>query len=1071
MDIIRAAVDKPVAVLVGVILIVLFGVISLNSLPYQLSPTVTEPEITVSTTWSGATPYEMEREVIEEQEKVLKGIPGLVTMESTAYNAYSEISLTFEIGTDVDNALLRVSNKLNEVPEYPDNVDKPVISASGASASPVIWLILKPLPGNDTPINTYGTYFENEVRQHLERVKGVADLFIFGGTDRQMQVIVDPDKLSAYGLTVNQVVQVLESENANVSAGVLGVGRRDYRIRTVGQFNSPEQIERTVITSSGQRRITVADVARVEFGYEKLQNAMLLNGERGIVCGVEPETGANILELTDAMEAAVNDLNAGRLKEQGVYLEWNYDQRPYINGAIDLVSRNIMVGAILAVIVLLTFLRSASSTFIVAAAIPISAVGCFIFLNVMHRTLNVVSLAGISFAVGMLVDNAIVVLENIDRHRKKLGKSPLRASLDGAKEVYGAVLASTATTVAVFLPVVFMEQEAGQLFKDIAIAVTSAILLSMLVSVWVIPTMATRLFAISERRAKRRNGNGTRIPVGSALKAGDKVGGVVMRLLMAMVRLATRNWATRVVTIGTLTTVAVGLAWGLMPKMEYLPQGNRNLLLNIMIPPPGLSYEERRDIGKYVWSRIEPLRDKEEVELPGLGRVPGVKTVFYVGADRIMIFGAISTQEDRAGELVPFMSGLMNSIPGMFGVSLQAGVFQEDLGGGRAIDVDLSNPDMTKLVGGTGALFGALAQAIPGAQIRPVPSLELLFPEVRLIPDRDRLRAASMTTEELGVIMDVLMDGRAVDDFKQEGEKKIDLVVKADDERYDTPEKLYDALVYTEEGRTVPVSSLATLDRVNGMNQIRHLERDRTITLEVTPPKTMPLEQAMDVITSVVGSMSNGPLEGLDFKMSGAADKLTTARSALQWNFLLAVLITYLLMAALFENFIYPLVVLFTVPLSAGGGMAGLWLENTLVRQQPLDILTMLGFIILVGVVVNNAILIVHQALVNIRELGMEHREAVLESVHTRIRPIFMSATTSIFGMLPLAVVPGPGAELYAGLGSVVLGGLAFSTMFTLFVTPSMLLFFLGMEGKRPDDGSGPGAPEHPDGPEGAAAA
>ena len=998
MNFVEFSIKKPVTVLVGVILVVMFGIIGLYSMPYQLSPTVTEPEITVRTTWTGATPYEIEREVIEEQEKVLKGIPGLVTMESASHSSLGEITLRFRIGTDTDEALLRVSNKLNEVPDYPENVERPIISATGAAASPVIWMILKTLPENKTPIDTYRTYFEEEVRQYLERVPGVADLFVFGGTESEMHVVVDPDKLAAHRLTVDDLINVLGSENANVSAGNMDVGRREFRIRSVGEFQSPADIERVVVTSDGLRRITVADVATVRFGYAKREGAMLFNGEPGIVCGIQCEPGYNVLQLTDDAEAVVKELNQGQLKENGLFLDWAYDQRPYINGAIDLVKRNILIGGCLAIIVLLVFLRSISSTVVVGVAIPISVVGCFILLNATGRTLNVVSLAGISFAVGMLVDNAIVVLENIDRHRKQLGKSPFQAALDGTNEVWGAVVASTLTTVAVFLPVVFIEEEAGQLFKDIAIAVTCAILLSLFVSVSVIPMFSNQLFSLGRKLKNRQAGD----------KAGPGrqrrgLGGALISFFMLFVGLSVRNWFTRLLTIGTLTTAAVVLSISFFPKMEYLPQGNRNLLLNIFIPPPGLSFQERWDIGKHVWHESEPHYRKD---VDGL---PGIESLFYVGHPQIMLFGAISTHEQRAGELIPFFTRMINSIPGMYGVSLQAGIFQDRLGRGRTIELDLSHGDMNRLVAGAGAAFGAVRQAIQGSQVRPVPSLELTFPEIELAPDRERIKAAGMSAKEVGVALDVLMDGRKVGEFKKVGSKTIDMVLKASEHEITTPEELYSSLVATPGGRSVPVSSLAVLRHTSGITQIRHLERQRTITLQITPPTDVPLEAAMDTISQQVvpGLQQAGPLADIKVNMSGAADKLTQTRKAMQWNFLLAVAITYLLMSALFGNFIYPFIILFTVPLAAAGGFLGLKLENWFIAPQPMDILTMLGFVILIGVVVNNAILIVHQSLNNIRQGGMEHKEAILESVRTRLRPIFMSATTSIFGMLPLAVAPG----------------------------------------------------------------
>jgi HAE1 family hydrophobic/amphiphilic exporter-1 len=1033
MDFLQFSIRKPVSILVGVILIALFGTLGLLGMPYQLSPTVTEPEITVRTTWTGATPYEVERDVLEEQEKALKGLTGLLVMESTASNGRGEITLRFAVGTNLDDAVLRVSNKLDEVPSYPDNVDRPVISATGASSSPIVWMVLKALPDNPRSVETYRTFFEDEVRQDLERVKGVAELMVYGGTEREMQVMIDPSRLAAHGLTINDLRRVLEAENVNISAGNLDVGRRAYRIRTVGNFSSPDDIEQVVIQSTGQNRIRVGDVARVSFGYAKRTVSIQHNGDAGIVCGIKAEPGANVLDVTNDTEAVVNALNDGILKENGLFFEWSSDQRPYINGAIDLVKQNIIIGGVLAVCVLLVFLQSVSSTVIVAVAIPISVVGTFIFMNLFGRNLNVVSLAGISFAVGMLVDNAIVVLENIDRHRS-MGKSPYKAAYEGTREVWGAVLASTLTTVAVFLPVVFIEQEAGQLFKDIAIAVTCAIILSLFVSISVIPMLANLFFSFARKKGPRKG-----------IAAVNAAGRGFSAVMMGIVRLALRNALTKSVTILLLTTLSVGSAVLFFPKMEYLPQGNRNLVLSILIPPPGLSMEERQDIGQYIYAQAQPHVQQDT------GGIPAIDNLFYVGAPDFMMFGATSMYEQRAGELVPLFSRIMNSIPGMFGVSLQAGIFQTSLGKGRTIEVDLRAADLDQLVAGAGALFGTLMAEIPGAQIRPLPSLELLFPEVRLIPDRERLRAAGMSAEDLGIAVDVLMDGRKISEFKEEGKKKIDLVLKTDDTALSTPEAVYKALVATPAGGTVPVSSLALLERTYGITQIRHLERQRTVTLQVTPPKDVPLQQAMEQIENdIIPKLEKGPLAGIKSSISGAADKLTQTRNALQWNFLLALVITYLLMAALFGNFVYPLLIMFTVPLAAAGGIIGLRLENLLVAPQPMDVLTMLGFIILIGVVVNNAILIVHQSLNNIRELGMDPQQAIRESVRTRLRPIFMSATTSLFGMLPLVVAPGPGSELYRGLGAVVLGGLAISTLFTVFVVPALLSFFIGMEKTPP---------------------
>jgi len=1034
VDTVKFSIKKPVTVIVGVIFVALFGLIGLFSMPYQLSPNVSMPEIAVSTAWPGATPFEVERDIIEEQEKVLKGIAGLVSMESTSFDNLGTITMRFTIQTDVDDALLRVSNKLNEVLRYPVNVERPVINATGTETAPVIWNILKTLPGNKTNIYSYRTFFENEVRQRLERVEGVADLMVAGGQEKEMHIVVNPARLASYGISITDLSAKLASDNVNISAGTMGVGRRDFRIRTVGETRTPAELGRLVIRNTGQERTLLRDIAEVRYGYHKASVAMFQDGTEGIAVGIKPAPDANILELTDRVEVVIKDLNKGLLKDNGLSFTWVYDQRPYINGAIGLVRENMLIGGALAIITLLIFLGSFSSTLVVAFAIPISVIGTFLCMSLLGRNLNVVSLAGISFAVGMLVDDSIVVLENIDRHLH-MGKSAFKAAYDGTVEVWVAILASTVTTVAVFLPVIFMKEEAGQLFRDIALAITFSEILSLVVAVTVIPMLSNKLLSRSLKKNKaiaKRKG-GIFGSFGNGLANG----------YMGLVGWVIKTPLTRIVTIVTLLVLAGGSVFFLMPKMEYLPQGNRNLLMNILIPPPGISYAEKRDIWKNnIFKTIEPHLHKEA------GGFPAIKHTFYVGSDQFTLFGAMSEEPSRVRELIPLFRRAIFNIPGFFGISTQASIFQTRLGRGRTIDIDFSGPDISRLVMAAGAMYGILKKEIPDVQLRPVPSLEILYPEVRIKPDRARLRAVGMSVRDLGLITDVLMDGRKIGDFKPKGSKKIDLVLKTSREDIATPEKLYKAQVTTPSGMIVPLSSLSTLERTNGITQIRHLERQRTITLQVTPPRYMPLETVMDGIQNdiIPGVKKAGILGGINVRLSGAADKLTVMRRSLQWNFLLAVIITYLLLSALFGNFIYPIIVMFTVPLAGAGGFIGLKLVNIFIAPSPLDILTMLGFIILIGVVVNNAILIVHQSLNFIRNEGMEHREAVLAATRTRLRPIYMSAFTSVLGMLPLVVAPGPGSELYRGLGSVVLGGLAVSTIFTVLVIPALLMFVIKME-------------------------
>lgn len=1022
MDLIKFSIKNPVTIIVSVLIVVLFGFLSLDKLPYQLTPNVTKPEIKVTTVWPGATPYEIEREIIEEQEDALKSLNNLIEYESSSKDNSGEIILTFKLGTDIQKALLDVSNKLNEVGNYPVNVEKPVIKT--ASASPVIWCMLQTTDQNPVHIDNYKTFFENELRSNIERIDGVADLMTGGGREKQMHIVLDMQKVVSYGLSIDNIINTLQSENVDISAGTLDMGRRSYRVRTVSKFGSIEDIENIILYSDALNIIKIKDVAKVEFGLADPNFVAKFLGKDGIFFGVQPRGDANIVALTNEVERVVTELNEGILKEKELNIKWLYDQRPYIVGAVDLVQQNIVIGGILAVIILTIFLRAISPTAVVAVAIPISVIGTFIILDFMGRSLNTISLAGISFAVGMLVDSAIVVLENIDRHRK-MGKSIADAAYEGTKEVWGALIASASTTMAVFLPIIFLQDEAGQLFKDIAIAVVSSVSFSLFVSISVIPMLWKKFAALSTKELK------TSTPL---TRFGDKI----VNSFMFFVELSLKNFATKVMTIVSLTVISVGTIMAIFPKMDYLPAGNKNLIFNILIPPPGLSYEQRYEIGDYLMKKMEPYVNKDVDGYPGISRL------FYVSMGDFTIFGGTSMHESRARELIPLFRPIVNSIPGIFGVSLQSGVFESGIGEGNVVNIDISGEKIETIANVGGQLFMATRGAVEGAQVRPVPSIELLYPEVRINPNRDAIKAVGISSVSLGTAVDVLMNGRKIGDFEQDGKKKIDLTLKGDEEKISTPQDILNTQIALPSGELTQIKSLASSVETTGISQIRHYNGKRTITLQVTPPLDMTIQETMDILNNVIKDMEQkGVLKDTKVLLSGTADKLSLTIGMLTENFIMAIIIIYLLMAALFGNFIYPLVIMFTVPLATAGGFVGLKLTNLFLAPQPLDVLTMLGFIILVGIVVNSAILIVHQSINLIKNEGMEHKKAVLEATRSRIRPIYMSSLTSIFGMLPLVLVPGPGSEFYRGLGSVITGGLALSTFFTIFVTPALLMFFV----------------------------
>ena len=1044
MILIRQSIRYPVSTAVGVLLLSLFGIIALFRLPVQLTPDVEKPRVIVETIWPGASPHEIEREIINEQEEQLKSLEGLVEMESESQDSVGSVVLTFQVGTSIDSALLKVSNRLGQVPSYPADAEKPVIRNTSPFDNAMAWFVLLPTEekGFEGDISTLLDFADDFIKPEMERVPGVSSAGIFGGREREVHVVFDPAKLAAQRLPLTEIGDAIERENRDYSGGDFDEGKRRYVVRTIGDYRSPQDIENIVVAERNGVPVYLRDVARAELGYEKARAQVYEFGHIVLAMNAVKQTGANMLDAMTGLQAAVDRLNRDLLAPRGLRMVQVWDATDYIRDAIDLVNDNIYIGGALAIGVLLLFLRAISPTFVIAASIPVSVVGTFLMMWWFGRTLNVISLAGLAFAVGTIVDNSIVVLENIYRHRQ-MGKSQVDAAHDGTVEVWGALVANTLTTCAVFIPVLFIREEVGQWFGDIALAIACANVLSLVVSITVIPCLAARVLHAVEHRHDRRGFHDLWgiVPVADRLttKAGD------------LVYWITGSMTHRLVTILLLAVVPLLATWLMFPSREYLPKGNQNFLFGILLPPAGYSLEETASLHKIYDQRLSSLWESK-AGTPEALRKPGggVRDFFYVALNNLAFMGVSANDPERVRELEgPFMEANFE-IPGAIAFIQQASIFQEDLGD-TGLEVKITGPDLERLIGLGGQVFGGVQQHLPGAQARPIPSLDLDNPEVHVAIDRRRAADLGIANRDLGFAVSALVDGIKVSDYLHEGHE-IDIRLIAEKGFAHRTHLLDQMPIAAPDGRLVTLGAVADITTTGGPVQINHSERQRTVAIQVDPGNTMDLETAMQVVDEkVLGPMREaGALGGLyHARLSGSADKLVQTGRALYWNFLLALAITYLLMAALFESFIYPFVIMFSVPLAGIGGILGLWAVNLITppgAPQNLDVLTMLGFIILIGTVVNNAILVVHQSLIHMREEEMPPREAIRLATGTRIRPIFISVATSIIGMLPLALFPGAGSELYRGLGAVVIGGLAVSTVFTLFVVPAIFSLSLDLK-------------------------
>jgi HAE1 family hydrophobic/amphiphilic exporter-1 len=907
-------------------------------------------------------------------------------------------------------------------------------------------------------ITTLRKYCEDFIESAFERVEGVSNSNVFGGREEELQVIIDPEKLAARGLTINDVRQALRGQNEDTSGGDYWEGKRRYIVRTLGQFRSPEQVDNAILSRAGDAPVYVRDIGRAELSYKKPDGFVRRFGTECIAVNAQRTVGANVLEVIERLKVANQELNDNLLGAQGLELTMVYDESAYIRSSVSLVRDNLLWGSLFTFVTLLVFLRSARSTVIIFAHILISTIGAFLVMAAMGRSLNVPALGGLAFAVGMLVDNAIVMLENIYR-RHQLGESPETASVKGASEVWGALLNATLANLAVFIPVLFIREEAGQLFRDIAIAISAAVALSMLVAVAVVPTAAMRMLKRNDELdhghgqngAPARRRSGWRAAVDPLLGVFDRVAMGAVELLLSVNRNLQRGVLPRLALVLVVIVVSCAASWFLLPKVEYLPNGNQNLVFAILLPPPGYNLDQLGEIGTDVERSLAPYWDVDPDD-PKVKEqnIPIIADFFFVARNRNVFLGVRAADPMRAADLVPVIRSLTeksDKMSGTFLVAQQRSLFERGLTAGRTIDVEVTGPDIEKLVALGGQMFGQISQIMPTAQVFPKPSLDLANPEVWVTPKWEQAADMQVTAADLGYTVDALVDGAYATDYYQGGDK-IDLRIVGKEQFAKSSQALKSLPVATPTGQLVPLEAVAFVDVKSGPEQINRRTRQRAITLQVTPALDMPLEAAMDQITTQVIDplQASGQLQGgYNVQLAGTADKLRSTWQSLRLNLALAVLITYLLMAATFESWVYPFVVIVTVPIGAVGGFLGLWLLNWYVLQ-PLDVLTMLGFIMLVGTVVNNPILIVEQALLHVREDDLPISEAVVESVRTRIRPIFMTTLGGLAGLLPLVLAPGAGSELYRGIGAVLLGGLLVSTVVTLVFVPALLSLMMQLQ-------------------------
>ncbi len=1008
MGLTERSLKNPAGVAVAVAIVLLFGLFSLSKLPVQLFPDIEEPRLSIVTSWRAASPLEIESEIVEPLEEVLQGLPGLEELEVFANPGVAWINLRFSLETDMQQTLVDVISRLNRLPPLPADADPPTLrlgEGGGGANRALSWFFIQLLPDNPRPIESYQRFVEDVVRARLETVPGVAGVEIMAGAPEELQIRFDPYEAAQLGIEIPAVAAVA-GRAEDVSGGFVDVGRRQYTLRFAGRYG-PEELSELVLDWREGRPVRLGDIAEIEVRRGDRQNLAIQNGNPAMALRVDRENGANVLETLNRVKAAVAELRDGPLAENGLTIAQSFDASVFIYRAIGLVTSNLALGVLLAVGVLWWFLRRLRATLIVALAIPISLLGTFLVLNLTGRTLNVISLAGLAFAVGMVLDAAIVVLENVVRLREA-GRPLGTAAAEGTTQVWGALLASTATTVAIFLPVIFLKDVEGQLFADLALTIAIAVSLSLFVAVTILPTAATRWLA-SER-------TGTDAHAALWARIADRITALTDRP------------RRRVALIAALMGIPVLATAVLLPKLDYLPPVKRDAVDVFFSFPPGANLETiDREVIQVMVERLQPYMKGE--------REPALKNYYalvWAGGGTI---GVRAKDQSRVDELLRIVrEEITADLPDTRAFASQGNLFG-GFGGARNIDIHLQSADMPALMEVAEMGVEAAREAIPGAEVQPFPATELAEPELLLEPDDRRIVEAGWNRATMAGVIRAIGDGQYVGEHF-DGTRRLNIILRA--EGWRTPEELAAVPVVTPSGEVLQVGELVRIRRTVGPSQLRRIDRRRTVTVAVTPPDGLSLEEAVATLHEHVDPQLRAalPPDGT-IQYGGSADALRNAVKNMSENFLIALLVLFLLMSALFRSVEDSLLVVLSIPLATVGGVVALRLLN-LLMFQPLDLLTMIGFIILLGLVVNNAILLVHQTRSAERE-GATRREAVRQALRIRMRPILMSTLTSLFGMLPLVLMPGTGSAIYRGLATVIVGGMSVSTLFTLLLLPSLL--------------------------------
>jgi HAE1 family hydrophobic/amphiphilic exporter-1 len=1000
--------------------IILIGALALMRLPVDLMPDISLPSITVRVGYPGVGPLEMEELVTRPLEQALSAVAGLERLESTSSEGSSRVTLNFVWGTDLNEAADDVRNRLDRVRgRFPEEAEAPIMFKFDANTFPIMGVGVE----GDFDRVRLREIAEHDLSQRLERVPGVAAVTVDGGLRRQIHVLLSKEKVRALNLPVDRVVNLLRTENQNIPLGEIDEGDRTYLVRSQGQFESLNEIRDLVVMTQAGVPVYMKDIADVRDSTEDFRSFTRINGKPGVRLRITKQSGTNTVQIAEGVRAEIARINQ---QVPGIQLTVMDDSSIFIKRAIDSVKEHALIGGVLVMLIIFLFLRDIRSTFIVFTSIPISVIGTFALLYFNGYTLNTMTFGGLALGIGMIVDASIVVLENTFRHMEH-GKDRMQAAIDGSEEVWSAILASTLTHIAVFIPLLFLSGVSSILFKQLSVVVMFSLTMSLFVAVTIVPVLCSRMLKLPPPAEERRG------LAGRLYTASERFLNTMDERYSHAIQLALHHRPT-VIGLGTAAVVAAVL---ILPTIgfELMPQADEGEVRVTAELPVGTRVERAEEVAM----RLEGLTKEFVPEVEDIIANAGGGGFMGGGSNRVQVQLRLVTKDKRTRSSETIARDLNRQLPGIIpGVIIQTRAsggnqqFNRITGGGddSRVALEIRGDDL--------ALAQQVAQSAKNIMDK-VPEVRNARvgrddgrPELAIQVDRPKAALLGLSVTGVANSIRTSVGGTQAAFFRESG-NEYPIVVRLREEDRERVEDLNDLLIGTPQGQVLQAKNLLTLRNQAGPTEIQRKNQERIIRVTAEPETT--LSEALSAVNARLSEIRVPP----DFSVGFGAEAEEQARAFAQLRLMLilAIILVYAVMASQYESLRDPFIIMFSVPLAAIGVVLALKLTGTSFSLQAY-----IGVIMLAGIVVSNAILLVDYTNVLRRRDGMELREAVQTAGRVRLRPILMTSLATMLGLVPMAMGIGEGAELQAPLARVVIGGLLASTMITLVVVPTVYTIF-----------------------------